>query len=392
MHWGMGELGKRRGRKDRKPKIADGAANTSLETGNVFSPFHPSLTLPLPHTPALPRTHATMIPRSRPPFRLSHLLGGLLVAVGTILPTPSHAQPGDLSSFPFLRFAPSARAAALGGSLSAVYDDDVNALFYNPALLSPATDRIASLSYLNHLADINAGFLAYGHDVDEVGSFGAGLRFLSWGTFDGANAFGERTGTFRASDVALTLGAARALGPRWRYGASLHVVYSSLETARAAALATDLGVLYQIPAQQIILSASINHLGRAVDSFGPTRDRLPTDVRLALTKHLLHLPLLLSLTGYDLHNLGDGIEGGTTFDHVLAHLMLGGELTFGNVFQVRLGYHHRRSKELALNDGFDFAGISAGFGLTIRFLHAGYAYQSWSSYGGLHWLTLRARL
>ena len=314
--------------------------------------------------------------------------GGLLVLACSLLPAPLHAQSGSLSSFPFLRFAPSARAAAVGGAFSAVADGDINGLFYNPALLGPDAHRTASLTYLNHLADINAGFLAYGHEIEDMASLGGGLRFLSWGAFEAANEFGERTGTFRAGDVALTLGAARPLGNRWRYGVSVHAVYSSLERAEAAALAADLGVLYRMPAQQITLSASVNHLGRTIDSFGPTRDRLPTDVRLGLTKQLAHLPLLLSLTAYDLHELGD--RDGTTLDRVFAHLLLGGELTIGNAFQVRLGYNHRRSQELNLQDGFDFAGLSAGFGLIILPLHASYAYQSWSSYGGLHWLTLRA--
>lgn len=316
----------------------------------------------------------------------------LLVCAVAAGPVPVQAQSGDLSSFPFLQFAPSARSAALGGSLSAVFDGDVNALFDNPALLGPATDRTVSLTYLNHLGDINAGFLTYGHTVEGFASLGAGLRYLSWGEFEGANAIGEPTGSFHAGDVALTLGAARRGGERWQYGVNVHAVYSSIEAARAAALAMDLGLLYVFPTQRITLGASVNHLGRAIDSFGPTRDRLPTDVRLGLTKGLHHLPLLLSLTVYNLHDLGNGLEDGSSFDRVLAHLILGGELAFGEAFRMRLGYNHRRSEELTLNDGFDFAGFSAGFGLTIPPLQAGYAYQSWSAYGGLHWLTLRAQL
>ena len=115
-------------------------------------------------------------------------------------------------------------------------------------------------------------------------------------------------------------------------------------------------------------------------------------MRLGLTKRLRYLPFLLSVTGYDLHNLGEGLEDGTTLDRVLAHLLLGGELTLQDVVQLRVGYHHRRSKELARTDGFDAAGLSAGFGLAIAPLHVSYAYQSWSSFGGLHWLTLRAQL
>lgn len=305
---------------------------------------------------------------------------------------PARAQSTTLSSFPFLQFEPSARAAALGGAFPVANDGDVNALFYNPAALDKATHRAGTLSYLNHLSDINAGVLAYSHTVDRLATLGGGVRFLSWGTLEGANEFGERTGSFGAGDVALTVGAARALGPRWRYGASVHAIYSRLATARAAALGLDLGVLFRIPVQHITLHASINRVGRAIDSFGTARDRLPTDVRLGLTKRLRYLPFMLSLTGYDLHHLGDGLADGTSLDRVLAHLLLGGELTIHEAFQVRAGYNHRRRHELGLSDGFDAAGLSAGFGLSVTPLHVSYAYQSWSSFGGLHWLTLRARL
>jgi len=306
-------------------------------------------------------------------------------------PTPAHAQ-STLSSFPFLQFAPSARAAALGDAFPVQTDGDVNALFINPAALDSATHRSGSLSYLNYLADINAGFLAVGHSVEGVGDFGAGLRFLSWGAFEEANEFGERTGSFGAGDVALTVGGARALGNRWRYGASLHVIHSRLATTQATALAVDFGVLYHIAAQQLTLSASANRLGRTIDSFGVSRDRLPVDVRLGLTKQLRYLPLLLSVTAYDLNEPGEALSGGTSLDRVMAHVLLGGELAIHEAFRLRVGYNHRQREELSFSDGFEAAGLSAGFGVHIAPLHVSYAYQSWSSLGGLHWLTLRARL
>ena len=323
--------------------------------------------------------------------RLLVTLSVLLTIGAMVLPGPVHAQ-GTLSSFPFLQFAPSARAAALGDAFPVQTDGDVNALFVNPAALDSSTHRSGSLSYLNYLADINAGFVAAGYSVEGIGDFGAGLRFLSWGTFEGANEFGERTGSFGAGDVALTVSGARAFGSRWRYGASLHVIHSRLATTQATALAMDLGALYRLPAQQLTLSASINRLGHTVDSFGVTRDRLPVDVRLGLTKRLRYLPLLLSITGYDLNHPGDALDDGTSLDRVMAHVLIGGELAIHQAFQLRVGYNHRRREELGLSDGFEAAGLSAGFGLSIAPIHVSYAYQSWSSFGGLHWLTLRARL
>ena len=160
---------------------------------------------------------------------------------------PASAQPGTSGSFSLLRLDASARAAALGGSFAAVDDGDVSALFYNPALLREASHRRVALSYLNHIGDLNAGFLAGAYHVEGLGTFGAGLRFLSWGAIEGANAIGERTGSFGAGDLVLTAGFARALGPRWRYGVNVHVLYSYIEATEAAALAADLGVRYRCP-------------------------------------------------------------------------------------------------------------------------------------------------
>ena len=323
-------------------------------------------------------------------MRLCFVAG--LIAVLLMGSAPAAAQPGgSVTSFPFLRLEPSARAAALAGAFGAVADGDVNGGFYNPAVSGPATHRAASLSYLNHLSDINAGSVAYSEVVSGETALHGGVRFADWGTFEGRNEFGERTGTFGAQDVALTLGAARGLGgSRLRYGGSVHLIHSRVESAQATAVATDLGALYRLPSQRMTVGAALRNVGLSIDGFGPGRPSLPLDLRLSVTKRLAHLPVLLSASAYDLTNLSDGIAGGTTVDHVLGHLTFGVEAQPGEVLRVRLGYNHRRSAELALTDRFDLAGFGAGFGVHVGPLAADYAYTSWSSLGGLHQFTVRA--
>jgi hypothetical protein len=307
---------------------------------------------------------------------------------------PVAAQPGaDLTSFPVLRLEPSARSAALGGAFAAVADGDVNALFYNPAVPGPATSRRASFSYLNHLSDLNVGSVAYSRALPALGTtVSGGLRFAHWGTFDGRDAFGTPTGDFGAGTAVLTLGAARAYGPRIRYGASLHLLHARIETASASALAADLGALYRLPRRQLALGVTLRHLGGTLDGFGAARKALPLDLQVGLSKRLAHLPLLLTATAYDLTNLSEGLRGGGPVDHVLGHLTFGAELQPGDVLRVRVGYNHRRSRELALTDRFDFAGVGVGFGVTVGGLTVDYAYNSWSSLGGLHQFSLRADL
>ena len=315
----------------------------------------------------------------------------LLLFVGW--PGYAAAQAGsDLTSFPVLTLEASARAAALSGASGAMIGEDVNALFYNPALLE--TDQpAASLSYTNHLSDINAGALAYARTLDRWGTtVGAGLRFVHWGEFDGRDAQGAPTGTFRAGDVALTLTASQAGESRSRYGVSVHVVHSALEAARATAIAADLGTQYRIPTYGLTLAASLRHLGTTLDAFGPGDTVLPADLRLSLSKDLAHLPLRLIMSGYDLNHLGTGVADGSALDNVMAHVLLGGELTLSGALHLRAGYNHRRSTELALSDRLDLAGLNLGFGLVLSRLNVDYAYSSWSSLGGLHQFTLRTSL
>jgi hypothetical protein len=314
----------------------------------------------------------------------------LVLSVGLV--APATAQPGaSLSSFQLLRFDASARTAALGGAYTAVADGDVNALFYNPAIPGPSTSRIPSLSYLNHLSGIDAGTLAYSQTVRDWGTtLSGGLRFVQWGgDIQRRNERGERTGTFSAGDVALTLGAARAMGARLQYGANVHLLYSQIDNVQATALATDLGVLYRLPAQQLTVGASLRHLGASLGGFETS---LPLDLQLGVSKRLAHLPLLLSVTAYDLNKIGTGVEGGSTLDHALGHLTFGGELQLGDVLRLRAGYNHRRSRDLALADRFDLGGLGGGFGIVVSGITVDYAYNSWSKLGGLHQFTVRADL
>lgn len=320
---------------------------------------------------------------------LSVMLLALVMGSGS-----AAAQPGaELTPFQILRIEPSARTAALGGAFAAVADGDVNALFYNPAIPGPATSRHASASYLNHLSDLNAGSVAYSHTVRGLGTtLHGGLRFSHWGSFEGRDQFGNRTGSFGAGESVLTMGASRQMGPRMRYGTNLHLMYASIEQADALALAVDLGGVYRVPAHQLVIGATLRHLGGMLDGFGSTREPLPLDLQLGVSKKLAHLPLLLTATAYDLTNLSKGIPGGETVDHVLGHLTFGAELQPGDVLRLRVGYNHRRSSELALTDRFDLAGLGLGFGVTVSALTVDYAYNSWSSLGGLHQFSLRADL
>jgi hypothetical protein len=315
------------------------------------------------------------------------LLAVLLLLVAT---TPAGAQ-SRLTGFDLLRVTPSARGAALAGSYSPGAAPSPDAMFYNPAFLTEETNDLVALGYLNHLADVWMGFAAYTRHVEQLkGTMGVAVRHLNFGSFDRTTYEGTTEGTFGASETALTLSYARPLSPGLEGGASLHAAYVALEDVSASALAADVGVAYAIPAQGMVLSAALRNVGIVLSSLGATPDQLPVDLRASVSKRLENLPLRLTLTGYDLTRF-EG-QNGSALNEVARHLALSGEFQFGQALAVRLGYDHRTGEELRTGQRLDLAGLGLGFGLDLRRFGFDYAYNTWSAFGGLHHLTVRARL
>ncbi|MEZ4703171.1 MAG: type IX secretion system protein PorQ [Rhodothermales bacterium] len=317
------------------------------------------------------------------------LTGVALVTASLALAALPAAAQSQQSGFSFLRIEPSARAAALGGSYAAVYGDDINGMFYNPALLNEGVDRQLSVSFLNHVGDVRAGMAAYGFELGGLGQAGVGVRFLGWGDLTERDAAGEDLGSFRASDLALTVGLAHRYDEHLLVGVNLHSMFSRVAAYNASALAADIGVLYHSLDGAFTASASVNNLGITLNALGSVDDELPLDLRVAFTRRLRYLPLLLSVTAYDLHDVDTAADEASTFGQVMNHVALGGEFQFSEGFNLRVGYNHRRHEALKIKSRLDFAGFGFGAGIKVSRLRFDYAYSSWSSFGGMHLLTLR---
>ncbi len=314
----------------------------------------------------------------------------LSIALAALVVYAAAGQSSSDTGFDLLRLEPSARASALAGTVGSVASDDPSAVLYNPALLTEDMHRGLSVTYLNHLSDINAGFVSYARTIGNLGTFAAGVRYLTYGSFERADENGVRDGTtFGAGEAAISLSYARQFTPSLRGGATVHTAFASIDDAGGQALAADLGVHYTIPNQQIGLSASIHNVGFALSSLGETADRLPVDLRLGVSKRLERLPLTIILMGYNLHDYsGDG----SALDEALRHVNVAGEIRVGTPVTIRIGYNPRRHQELATGDRLDLAGVSAGFGINLSRFNFDYAFNSWSELGGLHQLSVRTRL
>ncbi|MCY4170734.1 MAG: type IX secretion system protein PorQ [Bacteroidetes bacterium] len=297
-----------------------------------------------------------------------------------------NASGQSLSSFDFLRLEPSAKAAALGGTIMMGASPHSTTIYYNPALPQDNTDGSLSVSWLNHFSDLQSGTVTYSKSLTRIGTATGGIRFFSWGRIDRANDLGEIDGSFSSSNFALSIGLSRLLQPRLRYGANIHIAYTTIAEFNALAIAFDAGAVYYNVEQGFTASVGVSNLGLALTHIGQTRDTLPLDVRIATSKRLKHIPILIGLT---LVNLQDTPEI-SSLDQGFEHAILSLEFQAIPVFHVRMGYNHRK-RELKSDRRLDLAGISIGFGLRLRRFHLDYSYSSWS-FGGLHQFTVSTKL
>ena len=321
---------------------------------------------------------------------MRHFLAALFFSCACI-----HSASGQTDAalgFPIMQLEPSARAAALGGSLVAEAESDINAFFYNPASLDYTMDRALSFSFLNHLTDIRAGFLAYGMDVPRLGTLGLGVRFLSWGDLERMDAQGNAEGRFNAGDVAFTAGLSYAYSQSIKIGVNINSIFSRIDDRNASALAADLGVLYVADGGYLTAGMAVNNLGFTLSSLGSSEDELPINLQVSVSRRLRYLPLRISLTGFDLNNAGTRAAQGSSLSQFMQHMLIGGEFLFSDNFNLRFGYNHRQHDALKVKSRLDFAGFSFGTGIRISRILFDYSFSSWSSIGGLHQISLGTRL
>ena len=168
----------------------------------------------------------------------------LIILLIVFVPFTNFAQTGGTGIYKFLKLSNSARISALGGNNVALYDDDLNTSFYNPALLNSEMNGNIVLNYVNYFAGLNFGYVAYGYHTDKYGSFSAGMHYLNYGDFTAADEGGNITGTFGAADYALNLIWAKQIHPNISIGANLKPIYSHLEKYSSFGLVSDIGVTY----------------------------------------------------------------------------------------------------------------------------------------------------
>ena len=298
-----------------------------------------------------------------------------------ILPFLSKAQIGGENTYEFLNLVNSARMAALGGNQVALADEtDLNVAYNNPALLKEDMQNRIVANYVNYVADVNYGYVAYALPVEWPGNFAVGMHYINYGTFIEALPNGLKTGgTFNAAEYALNIIWSYQLPNRLSVGVNLKPVWSSFETYQSAGVAADLGASYQSEDGLTTIGLAVKNVGTQITPYyeGGEREPLPFDVQLGYSQRLGHAPIRISGTLQHLQKWTlsqPEVEEGTLSATVkedgmgkkfLRHMVLGVELLPSENFTVRFGYNYQRRQELKYDEKMSTVGFSFGLGFKI---------------------------
>ncbi len=322
-----------------------------------------------------------------------------------MLPFLVNAEAGE-GVYHFLNLPYNAKLAGLGGENVSLQASDVNMAHVNPALLSSDVHNKVSATYLNYIDDANAASLAYAYTPDSLNFFGVGAFFIGYGELQGYDEYGNPTDEFKAGDFCFRMSYARYLGAGIKLGVSFKPIYSHIEDYSSFGLAVDVGFNYFNKEKLFSVGVAARNYGVQCVKYydSDTRESLPFNLQLGLSKELTHAPFRFSVT-YDRLNdwnldyyrqvkkkdvVGEEpddnkIKGGDMF---FRHLIFGVDVLFSKNFYVEAAYNHRRKREFVLPDSRGGNGFSFGAGLKVYAFALDLAYSMYAPASNTFTLTL----
>lgn len=320
------------------------------------------------------------------------------------------AQVNSTNTYKFLNLPTSARSASMGGSFISSGRHDLNLVADNPSVLDSTMDKLATITYINYISDINMGYLAYSKHYDKVGTFSAGFQFMGYGEFIRADEAGTQMGTFRAGDYALDISYGKALDSLFSVGATIKLIYSSYDYLNSFGVAFDIGGTYVSKNKLLTVGAVMNNMGfEIVPYFEGDRQKMPFNMQVATSLKLAKAPLRFTLLMNNLQRwdlMGNqSVDGLPTLgpsgqsiastdyntfstDNIFRHFVFGAEIAASDNFFIQISYNYLRKKELSLPNSTNLNAFAFGAGFSIKRLKLAYSVASYTSSGTSHHITL----
>ncbi|MCX6325636.1 MAG: type IX secretion system protein PorQ [Bacteroidia bacterium] len=300
----------------------------------------------------------------------------------SIIMSPSFTQTGGDNIYEFLNLTHSGLVSSLGGSNVSLPGNNLNLAYHNPALLNSGMNNSLALNYVNYFAGINYGLAMYSRSYPATGNFAAGLTYLNYGSFTGADASGNITGDFSAAEYAFSMIYSREIDSLFAVGVNFKPVLSHLENYTSFGFAFDIGAAYHNQSNLFSAGLAIKNAGYQVTTYaGEPHQKLPFEIQAGVSQRLAHAPFRFSLTlrhleKFDLtyqYSVSDttgnyNLLSAEFFENLMRHFVLGVELIPHKNFYLSAGYNYQRRSELQVDSNVSTVGFSWGFGINTSWM------------------------
>ncbi len=208
---------------------------------------------------------------------------GLLAAALMAAAGPAHAQSKTGTTLgAFLLIEPSARIAGMGNAGVTMYDDGLDAAYYNPAAIGSLSRWAVQFSHSDWLAGLSYDYAAAAMPLGGWGNLFGSVTSLRSGDMP-VRTVTQPLGTgesFSVEDIALALGYGRQVTPRFAAGGQVTYLQETIWHSSAGAVAFNVGTLYRISKKGLHIGSSISNFGThgsyAGRDLGITYDADPT--------------------------------------------------------------------------------------------------------------------
>ena len=191
--------------------------------------------------------------------------------------------------------------------------------------------------------------------------------------------------------IGISCGISKILNEKFTIGINLNFINSKLEQYSSFALGSNLGLTYYNDEKNLCVSALVKDFGRQLKSYANTKEKLPFQFQIGVSKELEHLPFRFSIVGHHLNKFdisnhyleptitdpisGDKVENEDSFGKkVLRHIVIGGELNpFKQGIFIRAGFNFQRRQDMMLATRPAMTGFSWGLGFRISKFHLNYS-------------------
>lgn len=253
----------------------------------------------------------------------------------------------------FIEITDNSKINALGGNN---ISSEHNYFLLNPSLTNK---RSISINYLNYILDINSSSILLTDTSSFLGNYGIGIKYFSYGKFEGYDNFGNYNGDFNTNEYLITFNKSYKIS-NFSVGTNLKYFHSRRNEKSNSGIIVDIGGNYvPFPSRDLRIAIVFSNIGFLIEE---NQIIIPSNIKFGASFKPEYMPLRFSATYIN-----------TQKNYEKENFSLGIEVLISGYLNLLLGYNFRNDDGFKLNNSEKLKGISYGLELILKRFELNYS-------------------